>query len=97
MYRKGDLTISAEEAAANAALSNMSLDGWANFYGWSLEGEGKTQGSTQPPMMGPQPEGGDSNLDAGSSASQTPSSYLIETGQKKSKRELRAEESKNIY
>ena len=97
MYKKGDLTISAEEAAANAALNNMSLDGWANFYGWSLEGEGKTQGSTQPPMMGPQPEGGDSNLDAGSSASQTPSSYLIETGQKKSKRELRAEESKNIY
>ena len=95
MYTKNGRTISAEQAQANAQALNLSVEEWAETYGWQLSG--KTQGSTQPPMMGPQPEGGDSNLDAGSSALQVPSSYLIETGQKKSKRELRAEESKNIY
>ena len=87
--------VSLEDAESAAFLANMSLDGWLNFYNFAEEG--KEQGSAQPPMMGPQPEGGDSNLDAGSSASLVPSSYLIETGQKKSKRQIRAEKSKAIY
>ena len=87
--------VSLEDAESAAFLANMSLDGWLNFY--NFVEEGKEQGSAQPPMMGPQPEGGDSNLDAGSSALPVPSSYLIETGQKKSKRQIRAEESKAVY
>ena len=87
--------VSLEDAESAAFLANMSLDGWLNFYNFAEEG--KEQGSAQPPMMGPQPEGGDSNLDAGSSALPVPSSYLIETGQKKSKRQIRADKSKAIY
>ena len=87
--------VSLEDAESAAFLANMSLDGWLNFY--NFVEEGKEQGPAQPPMMGPQPEGGDSNSDAGSSASLVPSSYLIETGQKKSKRQIRAEESKAVY
>ena len=98
MYEKGDLLVSLEEAQNAALMANMSLDGWANFYGWSLkEDSGKQQGPAQPPMMGPQPVGGDSSSEDGSSALPLPSSYLIETGQVKSKRDQRAEESKSIY
>ena len=98
MYQKGDLLISLQEAENAASIANMSLDGWANFYGWSLKGDsGKSQGPTQPPMMGPQPEGGDSNLEDGSSVLPIPSSYLIETGKVKSKRDQRNEQSIAIY
>jgi hypothetical protein len=98
MYKKGDKFISLEDAEKSAIASNMSLDGWANFYGWSLEEDtGKEQDPAQPPMMGPEKKGGDSSLENGSSALPIPSSYLIDTEQIKSKREQRQEQSLAIY
>ena len=97
MYKNtktGEL-ISLEDAESAAFLANMSLDGWLNFY--NFVEEGKEQDPAQPPMMGPQPVGGDSSSEDGSSALPLPSSYLIETGQLKSKRDQRAEQSRAIY
>ena len=99
MYEKGDLLVSLEEAQNAALMANMSLDGWANFYGWSLkEDSGKQQDPAQPPMVGPQPAGGDSSSEDGSlDYLGRPSSLQIEIGVKTSKRQQKEQASIDAY
>ena len=64
MYRKGNKTISIEEATSTAEAIGMSIEEWADKYGWSAEG--KINGSTgTTPTEGPQstPAGDSSSAD----------------------------------
>ena len=37
MYKKGDLTVSLEEAQESANFANIPVEEWAEQYGWTLE------------------------------------------------------------
>ncbi len=39
MYKKGDLTVSLEEAQESANFANIPVEEWAEQYGWTLEGK----------------------------------------------------------
>ena len=39
MYKNGEDTISIAEATSSADLLGLSVENWANEYGWSLEGK----------------------------------------------------------
>jgi hypothetical protein len=101
MYEREGESIPLEEAQAAAQNLGLSLDGWSSKYGWTRNA-GKTNGSTKTtPSVGPAlPIAGDSSsvdISLESPAQSFPNSYLIETGEIKSKRQKRAEESKAIY
>ena len=63
MYRKGDKTISIEEATSTAEAIGMSVEEWANKYGWVAEGKLNGSAEMTPPT---EPEkktaAGDSSL-----------------------------------
>jgi len=49
MYKNGEDTISIAEATSSADLLGLSVENWANEYGWSLEGKTTVPGETTPP------------------------------------------------
>ena len=49
MYRKGDKTISIEEATSTAEAIGMSIEEWANKYGWAAEGKLNGSAEMTPP------------------------------------------------
>ena len=49
MYKKGDLTVSLEEAQESANFANISIEEWAEQYGWTLEGKATVPTDTTPP------------------------------------------------
>jgi hypothetical protein len=49
MYKNGEDTISIAEATSSADLLGLSVENWANEYGWSLEGKTTVLGETTPP------------------------------------------------
>ena len=63
MYKNGEDTISIAEATSSADLLGLSVENWANEYGWSLEGKTTVPAETTPPT-GPVKEtaAGDSSL-----------------------------------
>ncbi len=49
MYRKGDKTISIEEASSTAEAIGLSLEEWATKYGWATEGKMSVPEDMTPP------------------------------------------------
>ena len=49
MYRKGDKTISIEEATSTAEAIGISIEEWANKYGWAAEGKLNGSAEMTPP------------------------------------------------
>ena len=78
MYKNGEDTISIAEATSSAELLDLSVEDWANEYGWSLEGKTTVPGDTTPPT---EPEkktaAGDSSLADTSLESPNYNPYLL--------------------